>query len=154
MPKHVEHFTLNNPRGAFKFINFLAQLHVVAQVSLPNPYGWNKSWKLRKLDYYSPAVDQKRRQTTWIEVHRWHLKPEASNSMKKTSACHCPRIPKLSWQITTTKWSSLTSKKPCPNSPPLPTRLRVGLNQLLSESPPSAVNTQAAWFNFQRPLWP
>ena len=31
----------------------------MAQVSLPNPYGWNKSWKLRKLDYHSPAVDQK-----------------------------------------------------------------------------------------------
>ena len=122
MPQHVEHCTLNNPRGAFKFINFLAQLYIVAQASLPNPYGWNKSWKLRKLDYHSPAVDQKRRQTTWIEVHQWHLKPEASNTMKKTSACHCPRIPKLSWQITTTKWSSLTSKKHCPNSPPLPNK--------------------------------
>ena len=154
MPQHVEHFTLNNPRGAFKFINFLAQLHVVAQVSLPNPYGWNKSWKLRKFDYHSPAVDQKRRQTTWIEVHRWHLKPEASNSMKKPLLVTVPafqsfldRSPQQNdhlWQARNLARTRLLCL----------TRLRVGLNQLLSESPPSAVNTQAAWFNFQRPLWP
>ena len=154
MLRHVEHLTLNNPRGEFIFINFLAQLHVVAQVSLPNPYGWNKSWKLRKLDYYSPAVDQKRRQTTWIEVHRWHLKPEASNSMKKPLLVTVPafqsfldRSPQqydYLWQTRNLAQTSLLC----------PTRLRVGLNQLLSESPPSAVNTQAAWFNFQRPLWP
>ena len=33
---------------------------------------------LEKINYNSPAVDQKRRQTTWIEVHQWLLKPELS----------------------------------------------------------------------------
>ena len=55
----------------------------MAQESLPNPCGWNKSGKLRKLNYNLPAVDQKRRQTTWIEVHQRFLKPEASTSMKR-----------------------------------------------------------------------
>ena len=36
MPQHVKHCTvqctLYHPRNAFKFINFLAQLHIVAQV--------------------------------------------------------------------------------------------------------------------------
>ena len=132
MPQHVEHCTLHHPRGAFTFINFLTQLHIVVQVyqdyqqlnpfpstskvlkchsmkntvhcttpgvppqgcifnenfsfinfltqlhiveqvSLPNPYG-----KIKKINHNSPAVDQKRRQTTWIEVHQWLLKPELS----------------------------------------------------------------------------
>ena len=154
MPQHVEHCTLNNPRGAFKFINFLAQLYIVAQASLPNPYGWNKSWKLRKLDYHSPAVDQKRRQTTWIEVHQWHLKPEASNTMKKPLLVTVPAFQSFldrSPQQNDHLWRArniVQTRLLCP------TRLRVVLNQLLSESPPSAVKTQAAWFNFQRPLWP
>ena len=122
--------------------------------SLPNPYGWNKSWKLRKLDYHSPAVDQKRRQTTWIEVHQWHLKPEASNTMKKPLLVTVPAFQSFldrSPQQNDRLWRArniVQTRLLCP------TRLRVVLNQLLSESPPSAVKTQAAWFNFQRPLWP
>ena len=83
MPQHEEHCASYHPRGAFKFINFLAQLLIVVQESLPNPCGWNKSGKLRKLNYNLPAVDQNRRQTTWIEVHQRFLKPEASTSMKR-----------------------------------------------------------------------
>ena len=50
-----------NPRGAFKITNVLAKLHSAAHVSLLNPYGWNKSWKLRNLGLNdnSPALHQK-----------------------------------------------------------------------------------------------
>ena len=49
------------PRGAFKITNVLAKLHSAAHVSLLNPYGWNKSWKLRNLGLNdnSPALHQK-----------------------------------------------------------------------------------------------
>ena len=50
-----------NPRGEFKITNVLAKLHRAAHVSLPNPYGWFKGWKLRNLGLNdnSPALHRK-----------------------------------------------------------------------------------------------
>ena len=129
----------------FSFINFLTQLHIVEQVSLPNPYG-----KIKKINHNSPAVDQKRRQTTWIEVHQWLLKPELS--MERPLLVIVPAFQSI-LDRSPQKWSSPRSKKPCPNRLLRPARLGVVLNQLLSKSPSSAIAPMAAWFNFQRPSW-
>ena len=56
--------TTNRPfyfRGEFKITNVLAKLHRAAHVSLPNPYGWFKGWKLRNLGLNdnSPALHRK-----------------------------------------------------------------------------------------------
>ena len=112
---------------------------------------WVKSkWKIKKINYNSPAVDQKRRQTTWIEVHQWLLKPELS--MERPLLVIVPAFQSI-LDRSPQKWSSPRSKKPCPNRLLRPARLGVVLDQLLSKSPSSAIAPMAAWFNFQRPSW-
>ena len=140
----------------FKFINFLAQLLIVAQESLPNPCGWNKSGKLRKLNFFFFTCSWPEKATnhlnwsspTVLEAWSIHLHEKTSES-----ACHCPRLPKLFRQISM-KMNLLTSKNLAQTTLPLPKQgFELILNQLLSRSLSSAVHTQAAWFYFQRPPW-